>query len=111
MPKPPTKKTRRWLGWRTHTPPNPHAERPETDAPLDDEDLRDAQVRPNPNLSDRKRNERDVEVDARAIANGTEHGGTIETPARASAMRGEHKHRDRPSRPRRGDVRKTRAAK
>ena len=114
MPKPPTKTTRRWPGWRSYTPRNPHAERPETGAPLDDEDLRDGQVRPHPNLSDRKRNERDVEVDDRAIASGVEHGGTIETPARASAVRGEHKTRKQPSRPRsrrRTSLRKTRAAK
>jgi hypothetical protein len=57
-------------------------------------------------------NQRDVDVDDRAVASGIEHGGTIETPARASAVRGEHKHRGQPARPRRGNsVRRTRAAK
>jgi hypothetical protein len=112
MPRSPTNNSRRWPGWRSYTPANPHAERPETDAPLDEQDLRDGQVRPHPNLSDRMRNQRDVDVDDRAVASGVEHGGTIETPARASAVRGEHKHRNQPARPGgRTSVRKMRAAK
>ena len=111
MPRSPTNNSRRWPGWRSYTPANPHAERPETDTPLDDDDLRAGQVRPHPNLSDRKRNQRDVDVDDRAVASGVEHGGTLETPARASAVRGEHTHRKQPARPGRTSVRKMRAAK
>ena len=79
---------------------------------MDEQDLREGRVRPHPNLSDRKRNQRDVDVDDLAVASGVEHGGTIETPARARAVRGEHKHRGQAARPRaRNTVRKTRAAK
>jgi hypothetical protein len=105
-----SKTTRRWPGWRSHTPANPHAGRPESDAPLDDDALRAGQVRPHPNLSDRARNPKDLDVDERAQQAGVEHGGTVETPARATAVRGEHKRRSQLARPRKS-VRKARARK
>jgi hypothetical protein len=96
MPRSSTKTTRRWPGWRSYTPPNPHAERPERDTPLDDDELREAEVPPHPNLSDRMHNPKDLDVDERAMEAGVEHGGNLETPARARAVRG---HRERESAP------------
>ena len=79
----------------------PHAERPERDRPLDGEDLREAQVRPHPNLSDRMHNPKDVDPDARAMDAGFEHGGTLETPTRARAVRGNRERTGAPARVRR----------
>ena len=52
------------------------------------EDTRPLVVAPLENLGDRKNNPKDIEVDEAAIANGIEHGGTIESRAESLNVRG-----------------------
>ena len=62
--------------------------RPQKSEQTANEDTRPLDVRPLTNLDDRINNPKDIEVDEAAIANGIEHGGTIESRAEALAERG-----------------------
>ena len=52
------------------------------------EDTRPLVVAPLESLGDRKNNPKDIDVDEAAIANGIEHGGTIESRAESLNVRG-----------------------
>jgi len=62
--------------------------RPQKSDQVSLEDTRGVVVRPLENLGDRVHNPKDLEVDAAAVRNGLEHGGTVETQAEARAARG-----------------------
>jgi len=64
------------------------AHRPQKAEEVQDDDLRPMVVRPLEHLDDRRRNPKDIEVDAVAMAAGVAHGGTIENRAEALATRG-----------------------
>jgi hypothetical protein len=62
--------------------------RPQKSDRIDLGDLKPVVVRPLENLDDRRNNPKDIEPDRLAMANGMEHGGTIETRAEALHERG-----------------------
>jgi hypothetical protein len=62
--------------------------RPQKTDEVSPDDLKPVVVRPLENLDDRVHNPKDIEVDAAAIRNGMEHGGTAENRAETRTARG-----------------------
>jgi hypothetical protein len=65
-----------------------HPHRPQKSEQIDLDDTKPVVVRPLPQVDDRLHNPKDLEVDAAAMREGVEHGGTLETHAAARAARG-----------------------
>jgi hypothetical protein len=65
-----------------------HTQRTQKAGQVDIEDTRPVVVRPLENVEDRVHNPKDIDVDAAAMRNGVEHGGTMESHAETRAARG-----------------------
>jgi len=62
--------------------------RPQKPDLIDIEDTKPLVVKPLAQIDDRRHNPKDIEVDAAAMRNGVEHGGTLESHTEARTTRG-----------------------